>query len=225
MAQKQGYDDTSKITVYGMQSRPEDFADSMCLDYGSGWGVLAFTALAMKAKHVYVLERDPERLQKMFHVLMNSTVDRTFLTPLEQDGLNDCKGLEGKFDVVMCNPGQYVFPKKMQTHKNWQGADGRLMIESFISNLDRLLKPDGVAYLTHACFSNPFKTVEKLSSQGFTCTAVKVGMLPMDKILQKSSIMKNLFKLPLAANDLVNTHEDQFVYSAICYRICRPGQL
>ncbi|MCU4799694.1 class I SAM-dependent methyltransferase [Halobacteria archaeon HArc-gm2] len=95
---------------------------------------------------------------------------------------------DGAFDVVTFNP-PYLPTDPDNEWGDWMetalsgGEDGRAAIDPFLDDVDRVLAPDGAAYLLVSSLTDPDAVRERAAANGLDATEVEREAYPFERLL------------------------------------------
>ncbi|SFS05428.1 release factor glutamine methyltransferase [Halomicrobium zhouii] len=151
-------------------------AGDRALDVGTGSGYVA-SALADAGATVVASDLNPAACEQ--------AAERG-LPVVRADLLGPFR--DGAFDVVTFNP-PYLPTDPDNEWGDWMeralsgGEDGRAAIDPFLDDLDRVLAPDGAAYLLVSSLTDPDAVRERATANGLTATEVDRESHPFETLL------------------------------------------
>lgn len=132
------------------------------LEIGCGSGIVSITA-AVRGAEVTAVDINPRAAECTLHNAEKSGVKiRAFQSDLFEN-------VTGEFDVIAFNPPYLPGTEDDPDYDvAWSGGeDGRAVLDRFLKEFDRYLKPCGVLLLVHSSLNNPAKTMEILEEKGY----------------------------------------------------------
>lgn len=159
-------------------------AGESVLDLGTGSGILAVTA-AKKAAHVFAVDLNPYAIRcakdnaKLNHV----SDSMEFL----QGDLFRSFRMGVQFDLVLFN-APYL-PSESSEDETWigrswaGGANGRLVVDRFISEVPVYLKADGRVLLMQSTLTGVEETIEAFAKQSLKAAVTASQQLPFFETL------------------------------------------
>jgi release factor glutamine methyltransferase len=154
------------------------------LDLGTGSGILAVTA-AQRAAHVLAVDLNPYAIRcardnaRLNHVLDGMDFLQGDLFSAFQAGV--------RFDLVLFN-APYL-PSEAGEEETWigkawaGGANGRLVVDKFISEVPVYLKAGGRVLLMQSTLTGVDETLEAFSKQGLKAAVIASQQLPFFETL------------------------------------------
>lgn len=149
------------------------------LDVGTGCGILGIVA-AGKGSEVVAVDVNPYAVCcAKENAEYNGVSDEMFLI---QGDLFTAIWIKEKFDLILFN-APYL-PSESIEDDSWLGrawsggVAGRIVIDRFISEAPRYLKPDGVVFLMQSTLSNVDETLRKFEANDLKTSIVAKRDLP-----------------------------------------------
>jgi release factor glutamine methyltransferase len=160
-------------------------ADGMAvLDVGTGCGLLAVTA-AKTASRVVAVDLNPFAVRcAKRNAQLNNTENRIDFV---QTDLFAALSPEGSFDLVLFN-APYL-PSEPGEETSWigrawaGGANGRAVVERFISEVSPYLKADGQVLLMQSTLTGVDETLRQFQTHGFRAVVKATRQLPFFETL------------------------------------------
>lgn len=154
------------------------------LDLGTGSGILAVTA-AQKAAHVFAVDLNPYAIRcAKDNAKLNHVMDRMdFL----QGDLFSAFQAEVQFDLVLFN-APYL-PSEAGEEETWigkswaGGANGRLVVDRFISEVSAYLKIGGRVLLMQSTLTGVDETIAAFAKQDLKAAVTATQQLPFFETL------------------------------------------
>ncbi|MEM3696116.1 MAG: class I SAM-dependent methyltransferase [Candidatus Bathyarchaeia archaeon] len=158
--------------------------DALVLDMGTGCGILGIIAAA-KASHVLAIDINPYAVRcakenaKLNHVLNKmSFIQGDLFSPLRKEEM---------FDLILFN-APYLPTKGRKTdfwlERAWAGGKkGREVIDLFINEAPKYLRPEGVILLMQSSLSNVNETLQKFGRNGLKANVIAKKALPFFETL------------------------------------------
>jgi release factor glutamine methyltransferase len=149
------------------------------LDMGTGCGILGIIA-AEKAAQVIAIDINPHAVRCARENAILNHVDDTMFC-IQGDLFAAIKN-HAKFDLILFN-APYL-PSEDVDESSWLesawsgGPSGRRVIDRFVHDAPKYLKPRGRLLLLQSTLSNVNDTLEKLERENFTVTVVAEKALP-----------------------------------------------
>jgi release factor glutamine methyltransferase len=159
-------------------------AGESVLDLGTGSGILAVTA-AQKAAHVLAVDLNPYAIRCARD---NAKLNRVSgkMDFLQGDLFSAfCAGV--RFDLVLFN-APYL-PSEAGEAETWigrswaGGADGRLVVDRFISEVAAYLNAGGRVLLMQSTLTGVEETIAVFAAQGFKAAVIATQQLPFFETL------------------------------------------
>jgi len=145
----------------------------LVLDMGTGCGILGVIA-AKKGASVLAVDVNPYALHcaRKNAVLNNTRSNIDFV----RNDLFACFRDTARFDVILFN-APYLPTEKTEgdswLERAWVGGEsGRLVIDSFISEVAQHLKPRGYVFLMQSTLSNVDETIREFKKQGMQANII-----------------------------------------------------
>jgi release factor glutamine methyltransferase len=159
-------------------------ADEYVLDLGTGSGILAVTA-AQKAAHVLAVDLNPYAIRcAKDNAKLNRLLGRMdFL----QGDLFSAFQAGVRFDLVLFN-APYL-PSEAGEEETWigkawaGGANGRLVVDKFISEVPAYLKAGGRVLLMQSTLTGVDETLDAFAKQGLKAAVLASQQLPFFETL------------------------------------------
>jgi release factor glutamine methyltransferase len=159
-------------------------AGDSVLDLGTGSGILAVTA-AQKAARVLAVDLNPYAIRcAKDNARLNHVLDR--MDFLQGDLFSSFRaGVQ--FDLVLFN-APYL-PSEAGEEETWigkawaGGANGRLVVDKFISEVPVYLKVGGRVLLMQSTLTGVDETLEAFAKQGLKATVIASQQLPFFETL------------------------------------------
>jgi release factor glutamine methyltransferase len=149
------------------------------IDVGTGCGILG-TVAAEKAAQVVAIDINPHAVRcARENAVLNHVNDRIFC--IQGDLFTAIKN-RARFDLILFN-APYL-PSEDAEETSWLesawsgGPSGRRVIDRFVHDAPKYLKPGGRLLLLQSTLSNVNDTLEKLERENFTVTVVAEKALP-----------------------------------------------
>lgn len=140
--------------------------DDKVLEIGTGIGIIAMFASQI-AREVVATDINPYAIRcAKKNAQINSVKNIKFLEGNLFEPINE------KFNTILFNP-PYLPTEDFKELKDelclaWDGgSNGRKIIDRFLKEVDKYLKPDGKIQLVQSSLSNPNKTIDILERKGF----------------------------------------------------------
>jgi release factor glutamine methyltransferase len=157
-------------------------AGESVLDLGTGSGILAVTA-AQKAAHVVAVDLNPYAIRcakdnaKLNYISSKMAFLQGDLFSAFQTGV--------RFDLVLFN-APYL-PSEAGEEATWigrswaGGANGRLVVDRFISEVPAYLKADGRVLLMQSTLTGVEETIKAFAEQGLKAAVVATQQCPSSR--------------------------------------------
>jgi release factor glutamine methyltransferase len=92
------------------------------------------------------------------------------------------------FDVVLCNPPYLPTPPEQEWADPMEaalsgGPDGRAVVRRLLSDVGRILAPEGNLYLLISSLTDVDAVVERATAEGFTATRVAQDNQPFERLV------------------------------------------
>jgi release factor glutamine methyltransferase len=158
--------------------------DDFVLDMGTGCGILGIIA-AEKASYVVAVDINPYAVRcAKENAKLNHVMDKMFFI---QGDLFASVRTEEKFDLILFN-APYLPVKQKEAdfwlERAWAGGfGGREVIDRFINEAPKHLKPKGRILLMQSTLSNVNETLEKFERNGLKASVVAEKALPFFETL------------------------------------------
>lgn len=147
------------------------------IDVGTGSGYVAARLHAETGVSVIGTDVNPEACQQARAAGIDA-VRADVLTPFR----------DGVADVIVCNP-PYLPTAETDTWDDWMeralsgGPDGRRIIDRFVADVGRVLRPGGSAYLLLSSLTDPAAVREHATASGLSATVVAEESHPFERLL------------------------------------------
>jgi release factor glutamine methyltransferase len=145
----------------------------VALEVGTGCGILAVLA-AKKAKKVVAVDINPYAVECANRNVKANNVTENLL--IRQGDLFESLKEGEQFSLILFN-SPYL-PSEPDEEKSWigkawaGGADGRRVIERFITDVPKFLLPEGRILLVQSSLSDPQKTVQMFKKVGLKAEVI-----------------------------------------------------
>jgi release factor glutamine methyltransferase len=154
------------------------------LDMGTGCGILGIVA-AKKASHVVAVDINPYAVKcAKENAKLNHVIDKISFI---QGDLFASLRIEEKFDLILFNAPYLPVEQKEADFwlgRAWAGGfGGREVIDRFISEAPKHLKPKGLILLMQSTLSDVNETLEKFERNGLKASVVAEKALPFFETL------------------------------------------
>ncbi len=133
------------------------------LEIGCGSGIVSITA-AVRGADVTAVDINPVAVECTRRNAEKSGVKvRTIVSDLFEN-------VKGRYDVIAFNPPYLPGTKEDPDYDPaWSGGeDGREVIDRFLAEVDKYLKPCGTILIVQSSLSDPAKTTRMLEKMGYT---------------------------------------------------------
>jgi release factor glutamine methyltransferase len=162
------------LLVHVLRTHAHAFRRGAGLDMGMGSGVLLGLMGALGVERLCGVDIDPEAIHASRHLV--DELGLSGQTRLLLGSLWEPLGDE-RFDVVVANLPNFAAtePSDPDHSRFWSmgGADGRKLIDPFITGLRAHLRDTGVAFMTHNDFAGIEKTEAALACHGLTARTIQ----------------------------------------------------
>lgn len=153
------------------------------LELGTGCGLLAILA-AKSGARVVATDVNPTALECARTNARGHDVDEQI--DFRLGDLFEPVGNE-QFDLIIFNPPYLPVPRKEELgtplDRAWEGGpDGRAIIDRFLAELSKYLKPRGRALFAQSSLSNIKKTLQTLKANGMRAEIVARKKLPFEEL-------------------------------------------
>lgn len=139
-----------------------DIKGKRFLEIGCGSGIVAITA-AVRGADVTAVDINPKAVECTLRNAEKSGVRvKAFVSNLFEN-------VEGQYDVIAFNPPYLPGTEEDPDYDvAWSGGEeGREVIDRFLENVDKYLKPCGVLLLVQSSLNDPAKTTEILEKMRY----------------------------------------------------------
>lgn len=146
------------------------------LDVGTGSGYVGATIAAETDARVIGSDLNPHACREA-HGRGLETVRADLVDPFAANA----------FDAVVCNP-PYLPEEPAGAFDDWMevalsgGETGREIVEQFLSDVGRVLTPDGTVFLLVSTLTGVDEVVERASEEGFSAVAVVDESYPFETL-------------------------------------------
>lgn len=175
--------DYTGLLMHALRTRADSFGRGSGLDMGVGSGALLATLGLLGVQYLCGIDIDADALRSSEELLREvNLLGRTRLLhgslwePLQDE----------QFDVVVANLPHFAAtePSDPDRSRFWSmgGADGRRLLDPFLTGLGAHLRDNGVAFITHNAFVGLDRTNALLAEQHLTARAILSTTVPLHPV-------------------------------------------
>lgn len=142
------------------------------LDMGSGTGIIGIYAAKNGAFQVVSIDVNPKAsLLTLCNAYVNNVIHEVDVI---SSSLFSALSKKVRFDLIVFNPPYLPVTNRGVLEKSWSGGKtGREIIDTFLREFHRFLKPNGRLIMVQSSLSRPGKTIKELEKLGFKVRRAK----------------------------------------------------
>jgi release factor glutamine methyltransferase len=146
------------------------FSAGSVLEIGCGSGIVSLSWARSNA--VTGVDINPDAVELSKENALKNNLQASFI---QSDLFSN---VNGKFDVILFNPPYLPTDRTEQidgkiNHAFDGGTDGRIVLNSFLRQFEKHLKPDGKLFLIQSSLNDYDQTIEQLHELGFNTNIVE----------------------------------------------------